>query len=203
MTKSFLSNSSLAAIATAFVMTVSLSSANAAGWGHDANGNPYGGGGTPVQESTPSRPSTQTGGNSGNNTRPLPRPSSTYGGDTYQTNNTPNRWPYPPRHETYVPIHTYNDRPVIIREVPVPYYPKRDTYEMQTRETPRYPGPYFPKRDTYQPSQTYNDRPSTGTSYPQKRDTWETGAGYGGSQTSRPTTTTTSSWDKSGGYGGK
>jgi hypothetical protein len=163
MTKTFLMNCSVAALATAFVFTASLSSANAAGWGDNGQGGSYGG--TPGQtQSTPAGVPAQTGGYGGGsgsngtwgNGRPARRQAGTYGSETYQTN-------------------TYPDR--------------------------RSPGPYFPKRDTYVPRQTYDDRPNSGTYYPQKRDTWGNGGGgYGGSQSPRPTT---SSWDNSGGYGGR
>jgi hypothetical protein len=193
MTKTFLMNCSVAALATAFVFTASLSSANAAGWGDNGQGGSYGG--TPGQtQSTPAGVPAQTGGYGGGsgsngtwgNGRPARRQAGTYGSETYQTN-------------------TYPDR-----RSPGPYFPlKRDTpYTDDNRHMPnttyedrRYPGPYFPKRDTYVPRQTYDDRPNSGTYYPQKRDTWGNGGGgYGGSQSPRPTT---SSWDNSGGYGGR
>jgi hypothetical protein len=171
MTKKFLISS---AITAAFIATASLSSANAAGWGADKNGNSYGG--TPTQESTPSnntrprpRPSTQTGGYGGdseNNTRPQRRPSGTYGGNTYPSRDT----------DTYQP-----------RRYPGPYFPKRDYGDRPYNDGP---GPviYRPSRDTGTYGGTYNGDQSMPS-----RPT----------RPSRPTTDTTGDWNKSGGYGGK
>jgi hypothetical protein len=191
MNKTFLINSSIAALATALIFTASLSSANA-GWG-GRDGNEYGNAPGPTQSTAATAPSQSGGygGGSGSNDswgngRPNRRPAGTYGSETHQTSSYPDR------------------------RYPGPYFPpKRDTpYTDDNRHMPnttyedrRYPEPYFPKRDTYLPRQTYDDRPNSGTYYPQKRDTWGNGGGgYGGSQSPRPTT---SSWDNSGGYGGR
>ena len=193
MTKKVLISS---AIAAAFITTASLSSAHAAGWGSDKNGNSYGG--TPTQESTPSnntrprpRPSTQTGGYGGDsdNTRPQRPPSGTYGSNTYPSRDTdtyqPRRYPGP-----YFPKRDYGDRPYNDGSGPVIYRPSRDTGT--------YGGTY--NRDTGPYGGTYN------------RGTGPYGGTYNRDQSmpsrpARPSTssssTTSGDWNKSGGYGGK
>jgi len=188
MTKTYLISSAIATLATAFVFTASLSSANA-GWGENGKyGNAPGQtqSKVPAQTRPPNVPA-QTGGYGGGSRpsdswgggRPSQRPAGTYGSESYQTNSYPSRRPGP-------------------------YFPKRDTYVDDSRYMPNTTYDNRPSRGpVYVPSrQTYDERPNRGTVYiPPRRDTWGNGGGgYGGSQSSRPTS---SNWNTSGGYGGR
>lgn len=196
MTKAYPINSMMAALATAFIFTVSLSSANA-GWGPNGQ---YGN--APGQtQSAPAQAPAQAGGYGGQSNpnfpdrnRPCVRCGTSYPAQSHGT--------------VYVPTGpvTYNNGGG--------YNPDRGTVYVP------------PRRDTwsngggYGGSQSYNDRPNRGTVYvptgsvtynngggynpnrgtayvPPQRDTWSTGGGYGGSQPS------SSNWNTSGGYGGR
>jgi hypothetical protein len=201
MSKNCAIKTTMAAVATAFLLTASFSSANAA-WGG-------GYGGTP--STTPASPPAQTGGYGGGQTRPT---TDTYGGGNQQTTNYPSRpcrscgttqtYPDRPNHGTvYLP-----NRGPVYRPGPV-YVP--------TNTGPIYrPGPVYVPANTgpiYRPGPVYvpaNNGPiyRPGPVYVPQRDT-NNGGVYGGSQ--RPTggnggwqpSKTSSNWDTSGGYGGR
>lgn len=167
MTKTFLINTSIAAIA-AFMFT-----ASPAGAGHWENGR--------YVDDTPSKPSkpqqqsqsgSDYGGTDGSNRRPQRRPpvyrpdvGADYYPDKYER--YPTRYPpvyYPPRRPP--PVYS-PDRPSPV------YYPDRPRYPSQDSYGNRGGGPYLPP----------NRRPQTdswgGSS--QKSD-WDKGGGYGGKQ---------------------
>jgi hypothetical protein len=179
MSKPYLINSAVAALTTAFLLSVSLSSANA-GWGPNGE---YGN--TPGQtQSTPAKVPAQTGGYGGGQSGPTgswgSRPSRPAG--SYGSNNYPN---HPCRRcdGPYMPSQTYEERPT---------HEERPTYE----ERPTHGTVYLPPNRRiiiYLP-------PHRGTVYVPPSHGPVYGGGYGGSH---PLETTTGSWNSSGGYGGR
>jgi hypothetical protein len=201
MTKSYLINTSVAALVSAFVFAGGISSANAC-WGPNKE---FGGvdcgknatsstSSSQETQSTPSKQSSSNGGgtdgSSANNTRPPRHPV----GDSYGSNDKSDR--YPDRHPSRDTYDRYPDR-----------HPSRDTYDRYPRYPRdvyvRYPdrhptrviirggGPYFPR-------DTYGDR--GGVYHPNRdtsggRDSWKDKSSKGGD------------WKESkgdwGGYGGK
>jgi hypothetical protein len=200
-------SSSVAVLATAFLLTASISSANA-GWG--TNGQYGNAPGQAQSAPAPAPAPAQTGGYGGGQTRPADtwtRPTTqtggTYGG-SQQTNTYPGRpqvqcvrapcnvyLPQRPVHverPVYVPQRPiYVERPVYVPQRPV-YVPQRPVYER----------PVYNNGGVYGGAQTY-PRPNHGTVYAPRPT--NNGGVYGGSTSSRPAQTT-SSWNTSGGYGG-
>jgi len=162
-------NSTMTAVAAAFILTASLSSANA--WGDNDQ---YGKGQTSSQSSR------QTDGYGGGQGRPTgsSRPSRTT--DTYGTGS--NSYPTRPCRRCREPWSDYNDRPSRHGTVYIP--PRRDTYG---------DGGVYGSQSDYRPSRDTYVRP--------RRDSYGSGDTYGSG--SRPSKSTNSGWDSSGGYGGR
>jgi hypothetical protein len=193
MNKAYLINSSMAALATAFIFTASLSSADA-GWGPNGMyGNPPAQTQTrPKPQTRPAQLPTQTGGYGGGQSRPTGgwtggRPVDAYGTASQQTNSYPDRRPCRRCDRPYIPAPTYNDRPTPGGA----YLPKRDGTYVYVPPRPVYVPQHETYNNGYGGSVTYNN--GGGYQGP-KPNTWSNGGGYGGSQSSP-----TNNW---GGYGG-
>ena len=200
-------SSSLAVLATAFLITASISSAHA-GWG--SNGQ-YGNAPGQATTSAPA-PAPQAGGYGGGQTRPAEtwnRPST-----QTQTTNT-----YPSRPQVMcvrAPCNVNVQRPTYERptyerpthvERPV-YAPQRPTYverPVYVPQRPTYERPTYVERPVYAPQRpTYVERPVYAPQRPvYERPAHHTGSVYGGSTSSSRPAQTTGSWNTSGGYGGR